>query len=719
MRLLLLGLFSFLGLLLPAVAQEPMPDAPAATGMSQRFLVEGLPDAATAVAIDPAGEWLVVGSYDCLEVWSLDKKAKAQRIPLKTGFLRSLAFSPDGAVLATGGYQAITLFDTKEWTPRPRLKGHRGYVNELAFQADGKTLFSASDDMTCREWDVAAGTERRIFKKFTDPVASVAVSPDGRFVATASGDETRLTRVGELQIWNRESSELVHTLPPHKKPPTDVAFSPDGKFLASGSFDEKVNVYEAETGKALGFFGGHQRPTNCVAFLDGGRLVVSGCGGRFKGGNQVRIWTREEGEVVAGADFESGKVTDIALSGDGRRLAASLDSGRAAVFDLEQSLFKGTPAKEALETAVLPTKPVAAPRGVAPGTPSFAVSFPAAAELAQADAVEKVESKKPEESDKPAEPVKPIRIGLIGLDTSHSIAFTKVLNSEKPKPEFAGCRIVAAYPWGSRDIESSTSRIPGYTEEVKKLGVEIVDSVEALIPLVDCVLLETNDGRPHLEQVLPVLKAKKPVFVDKPVAASLVDCLAIYQAAKESGTPLFSSSSLRFIPESLKARQGEYGKVIGCDAFSPCSLEKTHPDLFWYGIHGCEILFTVMGPGCETVTRASTADTDLVTGIWKDGRIGTFRGTRTGKSGYGGNVFGEKQTVPLGNFKGYEPLVVEIVKFFRTGKPPVEPEETIAIYAFMEAADESKRQGGKPVSVADVLKKAQADVAGRLQSLSR
>jgi hypothetical protein len=68
---------------------------------------------------------------------------------------------------------------------------------------------------------------------------------------------------------------------------------------------------------------------------------------------------------------------------------------------------------------------------------------------------------------------KPGRIGIIGLDTSHSIAFKKAINSPNPKPEFAGFRIVAAYPKGSSDIKSSADRIPGYTEEVKKLGIDI------------------------------------------------------------------------------------------------------------------------------------------------------------------------------------------------------------------------------------------------------
>lgn len=315
------------------------------------------------------------------------------------------------------------------------------------------------------------------------------------------------------------------------------------------------------------------------------------------------------------------------------------------------------------------------------------------------------------------EPAKPMRIGMIGLDTSHCLAFAGMLNKEKPEPDFAGFRLVLVYPKGSPDIESSVSRVPEYTEKIKALGVEICDDLDTMISQVDAVLLETNDGRPHLEQVLPVLKAHKPVFIDKPIAGSLTDAIAIFELAKHYKTPVFSSSSLRFSKAVQEIRNGSIGKITGCDAYSPCSLEATHPDLFWYGIHGCETLFTVMGAGCESVVRTSTKDFDQVTGVWSDGRIGTFRGIRAGGSGYGGTAFGEKSVASLGKFDGYGPLLVEICKFFRTGEAPVSAEETIDLYAFMEAADESKRQGFVPVKIADVKAKAAEAAAKKVAEL--
>jgi hypothetical protein len=175
------------------------------------------------------------------------------------------------------------------------------------------------------------------------------------------------------------------------------------------------------------------------------------------------------------------------------------------------------------------------------------------------------------------------------------------------------------------------------------------------------------------------------------------------------GVPIFSSSSLRFSPGAQALRGGKIGKITGCDAYSPCSLEATHPDLYWYGVHGVETLFTVMGPGCQSVSRLSTPGTDLAAGVWSDGRVGTFRGIRAGSGGYGGTAFGETGVEQIGPYGGYRPLMVEIVKFFRTGQAPVSAEETIEIFAFMEAADESKRQGGKPVDIKTVLDKARAE----------
>jgi hypothetical protein len=300
------------------------------------------------------------------------------------------------------------------------------------------------------------------------------------------------------------------------------------------------------------------------------------------------------------------------------------------------------------------------------------------------------------------------KAGIIGLDTEHSVAFTKTLNDPNAAEDVSGFSVVAAYPHGSKDIPSSVERIPRYIEEMKKLGVEITDSIEDMLKKVDVVFLETNDGRLHLEQALKVFKARKPMFIDKPVAASLADAVSIFDASKKYNSPFFTSSSLRYMTHAQEIANGKIGKVFGADAYGPASLEKTHPDLYWYGIHAIEALFTVMGTGCKTVTRFFHEGSEVVVGTWEDNRIGTFRGMREGPYDFGGNAFGEKAVAPIGPWEGYRPLVVRIVEFFRTGKVPVSRQETLEIFAFMQAAEESKKRGGVPVSLQSVLQKAGA-----------
>lgn len=312
-----------------------------------------------------------------------------------------------------------------------------------------------------------------------------------------------------------------------------------------------------------------------------------------------------------------------------------------------------------------------------------------------------------------------IRAGIIGLDTSHVTAFTQSLNDPKATGPRARVQVVAAFPGGSPDIASSRDRIEGFTKQLSDSGIEIVNSIPELLERVDVVLLESVDGRPHLEQALPVFRARKRLFIDKPLAGSLVDALAIQALGEKYQTPWFSSSSLRFSPGTYEYRidKAKAGEVLGAVAWSPCSLEPTHPDLYWYGVHGMETLYTLMGPGCLQVSRSNTPGLDCAVGTWTDGRIGTFYGLRAGKPGYGATIFAEKGIFQAGPYAGYEPLVEQIAQFFVTGDVPVDADETIEMFAFMTAADLSKERGGNPVTIEEVMNDAQAQVATRLMEV--
>ncbi|MCM4167110.1 Inositol 2-dehydrogenase/D-chiro-inositol 3-dehydrogenase [Arenibacter antarcticus] len=293
-------------------------------------------------------------------------------------------------------------------------------------------------------------------------------------------------------------------------------------------------------------------------------------------------------------------------------------------------------------------------------------------------------------------PLKGKRVGIIGLDTSHSEVFTRMINSGEVS---GGYKVVAAYPHGSADIPEALKMKPGITKAVMAMGVEIVDSIETLLEKVDVVLLETIDGRPHYEQALPVLKSGKPMFIDKPLAADLADAEKIYAASRKYKSPIFSSSALRYDQKVQEVVNGAIGKVTGADVYTPAVIEPHHMDLAWYGIHGVEMLFTVMGPGCKEVSRVYREGTDLVTGVWDDGRIGTVRGIRAGASNIAGTAFGEKGISPLGPFSSYVPLVESIITFFNSGIPPVSELETLEIFKFMHAADLSRKRNGKTIKL--------------------
>ena len=304
------------------------------------------------------------------------------------------------------------------------------------------------------------------------------------------------------------------------------------------------------------------------------------------------------------------------------------------------------------------------------------------------------------------------RLGIIGTTTSHVPAFVSVFHAPDAGAPFDQYRVVAAYPGGVPDNPSSWSRVKQYAGDLEKQGIKLYPTIETMLPEVDGILLTSVDGRPHLEQAKPVIAAGIPLFVDKPMAVSLADTLEIFRLAEEKKVPVFSASSLRFASGYQKMRNEQpLGKILGAATRSPCELNDKHPDLLWYGIHGVEMLFTLMGSGCQTVQRTHTDGGEFVVGVWNGGRIGTFRGMRAGKPDYGAFVFGEKGNGDAGGYDGYKPLVEEICKFFQSGKAPFDSQETIEIIAFIEAADVSKQLGGMQVSIAETINKAKSEVA--------
>jgi len=290
-----------------------------------------------------------------------------------------------------------------------------------------------------------------------------------------------------------------------------------------------------------------------------------------------------------------------------------------------------------------------------------------------------------------------LRLGIIGTDTSHATAFTEILNNEASPDHVPGGRVVAAFKGGSPDVESSAARVDKFAEELRsKWKIQFYSSIAELCRHVDGVLLESVDGRVHLAQARLVFGAHKPVFIDKPLAATLEDAREIARLAADAGVPWFSASSLRYgeIADTMK-----FADAKGVDTWGPGPLEEHHPlDLSWYAIHPIELLYTLMGPGCEEVSRAAAPDSDVIVGRWKDGKLGTVRTLRP-YGDYGAVVFRPQQIVQSRPHAtdSYRPLLVEVMKFFESGQPPVPNAETLEIFAFMDAAQRSKAEGGKPM----------------------
>ena len=299
------------------------------------------------------------------------------------------------------------------------------------------------------------------------------------------------------------------------------------------------------------------------------------------------------------------------------------------------------------------------------------------------------------------------RIGVIGLDTFHVIQYLQAFNDAKAPGHVPGGRIVAGFVGGSPDVEMSRDRLQVVPRQAtEKFGITLYDSIEELAARVDAIMITSIDGRPHLAQFRRTLGSRKPVFIDKPFAGSLRDALEIVRLARETGTPCFSSSSLRYATNSPALQAEKLGELRSVYAWGPADIEPHHPDLFWYGIHAVEALYTVLGRGCTQVVRTTTPSTDVVTGVWHGGRTGTVQGNRGHEKKVGVMAFGTKATITGGDKHSLATLAARVMEFFQTGTPPVPLEETLEIFAFMEAADESKRRGGTPVTIAEVLQLA-------------
>ncbi len=297
-----------------------------------------------------------------------------------------------------------------------------------------------------------------------------------------------------------------------------------------------------------------------------------------------------------------------------------------------------------------------------------------------------------------------IRIGLVDFDTSHVEAFTQRLNHLQvgEKDWVEGAKVVAGCPGESAMMPE---RIPPYREKLASYGVALVERPEDLIGQVDAVMVESQQGRAHLERARIFLEAGLPVYVDKPFAETVAEADAMIALAKKNGVPLMSCSSLRYDPAVTAAleKRNEWGALLSADVWTSASLHEGNPGMLHYGIHGVEMLYAVMGAGCSTVTMTFTEHSEVAAGIWSSGHVSTVRGLRTGQSGFGLTAHYEKGhgTFVVEGAAFYREMLKAVVQMFATGEPPIPYEDMREIIAFIAGAEVSRKSGGAPVTLAD------------------
>lgn len=290
-----------------------------------------------------------------------------------------------------------------------------------------------------------------------------------------------------------------------------------------------------------------------------------------------------------------------------------------------------------------------------------------------------------------------IRIGLVDFDTSHVVAFTQRINHIDVPPEdrVNGGRVVAGCPGDSRMMPD---RIQPYAEQLRSYGVELVSTPEALIGRIDAVMIESQQGSRHLKRATPFLEAGLPTFVDKPFAETVAQADAMISLAKRHRAPLMSCSALRYDPEVQRARDlvKEYGAILSADVWTSASKHPGNPGLLHYGIHGVEMLYALMGPGCRAVRCVSTPGYDVVVGMWPEDRLGFVRGIRKGEGGFGFAAHYEKghYAAVVRGAAFYREMLRVVLEMFSTRSMPLDLAETREIIAFITAARRSEEAGG-------------------------
>lgn len=292
----------------------------------------------------------------------------------------------------------------------------------------------------------------------------------------------------------------------------------------------------------------------------------------------------------------------------------------------------------------------------------------------------------------------PLRLGCVGIDSSHLPEFTRRIRALHQTGQ-TRCLVTAFFDPGGHQMPAE--QVARWRSETLAMGVEPVDSHEALLERVEGVLVLAVSGRVHLRLSLPSLRRGLPTYVDKPLTCNLGEALELLSAARAGNARCYSASSLRFAREVADLDRSALGELAAIDAYGPGELNPDMPGLFFYGVHTIEMVDAIWGPGVKRVSAVSSADRDLLDLDYHDGRYARLRLERRGCYDFGATVHG---TRGIASFKVdfadvYNRLVAGMCRFFEGGPSPAALRDIVENVAVMEAGNASMARDGAWVDV--------------------
>jgi len=293
----------------------------------------------------------------------------------------------------------------------------------------------------------------------------------------------------------------------------------------------------------------------------------------------------------------------------------------------------------------------------------------------------------------------PLRIGLIGLDTSHVARFTELLNHPDHPHHVPGGRVVVGCPSPSPDYDPSASRVDQFTATLRdEHEVTIVDTPPAVAEQADLIFITSVDGRRHLSLLEQVVDAGKPIFIDKPLALSRAEAERIFDLAEANAVPLMSSSALRYakpLADALHDPEGEPIRAV--DIFGPMAHDAVQRGWFWYGIHMVEVAVAALGTGIATTTAIAAEGQDAGTLKWTDGRIACLHGWQPPGPAFGAVLHRDSGSQCL-DLSGadrpfYAGLLEAIMQCLPEGRSDVPRAQTLEVIAALESLNSGLYDG--------------------------